>query len=1132
LFTLLLPGDLVARLQDTSPRIQITQLDALEREGRIYELKESARAAAEQEPQNPAVLGHLARINDVFGDHAAEAYERWADALVRSGASQPTIRQTLERGVLVALRDGDQERAQRLAGRLSPDSRFSRLSNVDQVAPSAPGLTIPGGTAALARVVEMEGSVPASRFMAEYARAILRRGNQTPASRKPFEDRLKRYFDVVRTLLSYGRPGSDETEIVLDSTNPNGIDRTSRILATIGWRFRAVPGGAVLVELAAGAENGERQQIGSAVGIDEADMKLTLEAKKPFALRLRHERVPTVLDPSFWEKLTANPVTPSRGLMEDMIYDPRVAGLYVALSNMNDETRQAVLAAFPTEELLLWTRQLSFYGSSLSIERGRLVLPGGAEATDPWTKLVVADPTQIRLFIRNLTKKDGGKLFAFYHALSGLPLQNQRFFARSASRLSRFYKAFPFSDERALGRGLFLHKEDQFARLAREIPLDANGNVRFPGSDRVWMVTKTDASENIADLQTLLERASRVRTRDAEDEILLDMLEREYENDLHQKFRRIQAFLAAVRIDAHRLQPMDETMALVLAQKYGNYESMFPYFSEVTELTGAQAFSLFQAAKRLETFSGVELNTALGEFHSLLKLVSLLHEVKAIPDAKAAELFSGICNSFARISTAREVARASFDRIEAILHEINGTPGGDADKRLAQAFAGQDKSMQFMFQGLSRSVNLAEANKHRMREVLRLQGIVPLEVLVQGYRAALKWTDGIDAQSLAQIEGSLPDIVEIAPTGRNKLPKDVAEMVLIGRPAELASLVQKLRKQVEATKTSSKDVAKLADDFISELSPFLKTTLTGWIYAYYLSPTDLAVASNPYFTRSHIFGDSKIGGYWPKAGLEESPVGSRIRGGFAQIGFALSGVAATAMDPSISVSPYHAAAMQLTAVRSVPWNVVEARTIHLAALRVRLGREFIVQAALSDPLRDLLENATLGALGQARRHEMLNAVSIRDVSHAVSLLTASDLFFLADSFISTSADRGNSEVLVSAYTRELQLVPLQQIDYFGGIHTETAGCTHPHLVNSPPYEDYAEHFSPTPLAERMSDILLEVVESADRIALPVEAVGLLAESAVREFFRQTRSTPREDWRSAAHAMRAIDMSTFDMLERR
>ena len=1121
-------GSLAGRFQDLpASRISIAELDALEREGKIFELREKVQAAAEAEPQDSAVLGHLARISDAFGDHSGEAYERWTDALRRTGASPSGVVQALERGVVVALRDGEVERARRMSALLGPNSRFSQLLPERAAAiPEGSGLSIPGGTATLAEIAQVDPSAPASRFMAEYARAILRRNNIGEQERRLFEDRLKRYFDVMRTLVAYGRADSEQTEIRLDTANPTGIDRTEKILAVLGWQLRRLPKGGLLIELAPGAENGERQQFGSAAGIDEADMKLTLESGKPFVLRLRHERVPVLIDLPFWEKLAAKKGVPARGLLEEMIYNPRVTGLYVALSSMNEETRRAILNVTPSEELLDRTKQLSFYGASISIENGRLLLPGGAEAIDAWTKLVEADPSQIRAFLKNLERKDGGKLFAYYHALAVLPLPNQRFFTRNASRLARFYKVFPFSDEKSLDGGLFVKKDDQFARLAREIPLDAKGNVRFPGSERVWMVAK-EGSENLDDLQNLLQSARNLRTPDAEDEILLDLLEREYDNEMHRKFRLIQNFLAVVRIEAHRRQPMDETMALVLAQNYAKYEAVYAYFAELPELTGQQATSFFRAARVLEGFKGAELETALGEFDSLLKLISLLQGTGALSEPKSAELFGMVCLNFARIKAPSQVPSVAFDSVEGILREIRRGSEEDADERLANAFAGQEMPRQFAYRGAIRSVNPGDANKRRMREVLRLQAIVPLESLLRTYRAALQLTRGIDAQSLTQIEANLGSIVEIVPTAAEKLPNDFAESILIGRPSELASVTRKLKKQLEEKEPSTKNVSRLANELIGELHPFLKTTLTGWIYAYYLSPADLAVASNRYFVRSHVFNEPTVKDYWPKVRLQPSPAGLRLLGGFAQVGATFGAVAATAVDSSDSISQNHAATFQLGAIRSIPWHVVDGRSIHLTALRIRLGREFIVQAAFSEPLRNLLAGVTVGVVGPARRYDLLNAVSARDVSHALSLLTATDFFVLADSLIRGPGDKGNSSSLLSAYASEVRVVPENQMNYFGGIHTETAGCTHPHLFTSPSYEEYADNFSPTPLAERMSGILLEVVESADRLALPIEAFGLMSEDVVRQYFKQTRSTPREDWLSAVQAMRTLDLSTLD-----
>src|SRR5574339_908710 len=135
---LISPGALAGRFQNLSvSRITIPELDALERDGKVYELREQAQRASEANPQNPAVLGHLARIRDSFGDQAAEVYERWAEALSGTGAPQAARTQALERGVVVALRDGDDDTAARLSARLGPNSPFSRLATPEAVVASA-----------------------------------------------------------------------------------------------------------------------------------------------------------------------------------------------------------------------------------------------------------------------------------------------------------------------------------------------------------------------------------------------------------------------------------------------------------------------------------------------------------------------------------------------------------------------------------------------------------------------------------------------------------------------------------------------------------------------------------------------------------------------------------------------------------------------------------------------------------------------------------------------------------------------------------------------------------------------------------------------------------------------------------
>jgi hypothetical protein len=137
-------------------------------------------------------------------------------------------------------------------------------------------------------------------------------------------------------------------------------------------------------------------------------------------------------------------------------------------------------------------------------------------------------------------------------------------------------------------------------------------------------------------------------------------------------------------------------------------------------------------------------------------------------------------------------------------------------------------------------------------------------------------------------------------------------------------------------------------------------------------------------------------------------------------------------------------------------------------------------------------------------------------------LSNTDLLFLADALAGSSASANAGGPVHKALERETRIVSWEQSNYFGGLHPMTDGCAFPHLARLAPYEEYEPLQLPDPLAERLSDILLYVAESADRIGLPVQALALLTEPAVRQFSAQVKMSSISDWRSALQAMRAID----------
>src|SRR5262245_10015942 len=1107
-----------------SLKFHLMKIDLLEKEDRIFEWRYAVREAAELFPDDEAVLQRLAKVSDVFGDHGGEAYERWAAAMERDGRPRAEIQSVLERGLTVALRDSEQERADRLSKKLIPFNSPS-LPSVKASIPGRSTVLIPGGIRGLAEAVEIDPTVPASRFVTEYCRAILQRAARLTPDREKFKNRVRLYEHTVQSLKTFGRNTNKGTVIPIDIDTNQNFERAQKILNLLGWRIvRAKEN--VLLEIGLDEDAAVRQTFPSALGIDELSMKNRLENGQTVTFTILDDQAALIFDEPYWFTAILRQPRPGRSLLEEMLENPQVARLYMGLASMNDETQRAVVLATNPDELLKQSQRLSFYGSSIAIEDGRIVLPGGDQAAGAWNRLVEATPDRTAQFFEHLIRKDNGKLLAYYYSLAGLPQDHQRFLTRTPQRLSAFYKVFPFADEISLKANAFSRREDSFVRMAQELPLDGDGNILFPGSERVWTIAK-GGSQTISDVQKLAKRIRQASSPDAEDEILLSMLSQKNEI-ASRKVSQIENFLAVARIDAHRKQPMDEVMALTLSQMYGKYRAIFPYFAALSSLNSDHVTTFASAAERIEKVDQAEMNTVLGEFHSLIQLIIMLKEAGKLSDQKSAELFSFVAGKFAAATTTVDFTQATFDSAENIL-DVAGKPRAeDADAFLLRAFSGESAPLEFWLDGRLHSVDLPLKNKKRISEVLRLQSISPLDALLRTYRAAQSLTRAPEASAFAEIELNAPKLLEVTEGPEDKLPDSLRREIMVEKPAEVMRTIGKLKKEF-SIEQPSKEIPKLATRLIEELNPFLKTTLVGWIYAFYFSPQDLAIAGDRYLVRRHIFYDRYRRRYWmeTRSATDVQSTGSYLTGGFTQMASAVAYMAKTKVevDDSIATNAAEDAVVTagLAAVRSVPWNQVAERSMHLTALKLRLGREFVVRSAFDVELRKELARSSIGLVGLRRRSDLLQALGEYEVSEALSQLSNADFFFLADALSASPLSRRAQSILTDAIAHETTVVQPNQVDYFGGMHPGIDGCTQPHFTRLAPYEEYENFLFVDPIAERLSDVLLYAADAADRLGLPVQGLALLAEPVVQQFSMQLKMSHSKDWQSAIEAMRSIDL---------
>lgn len=294
----------------------------------------------------------------------------------------------LERGLIVALRDGEREVADRLSEKLS---RFGSvyLPSVKTSVPGPSTILVPGGIRGMAEAVEIAVTVAPSRFVAEYARAIL----QGTASlvREKFKNRVRLYEQTIKSLKTLGRENNDGTEISIDIRTNQGFDHAQKILHLLGWRIVRAKNN-VLIEIGIDEDAAVRQTFASALGIDELSIKQQLEDGQTVTFTILDERASVVFDEPFWFSAILRQPQLRRSLLEEMLENPQVTRLYMALAGMNDETRRAVVSSINPDELLKQSQRLSFYGSSIAIEAGRVVLPGGDQAAGAWNKLAEVSP--------------------------------------------------------------------------------------------------------------------------------------------------------------------------------------------------------------------------------------------------------------------------------------------------------------------------------------------------------------------------------------------------------------------------------------------------------------------------------------------------------------------------------------------------------------------------------------------------------------------------------------------------------------------------------------------------------------------------------------------------------------------
>ncbi len=1113
------------RAAPKSAPLHLIKAEAEQKQGQWYLARRTLEQAT-RTLRDESLLRKAAEVEDTFGPSAGKAYADWIEFLEETQPQAAEYSRALERGLLVSLREGQTDRAEWFADRLRRAGRPDFVSWLGRSAPDhTHGIWVPGGLPALMYVARGKEDVPPSQFLVEYARTILlyvEAANQETG--KSYRERLSRYFRDVLALERFGKRTGGRVTVSLSANNQESRVMTEAVLKLLGWELRDRNGQPV-VEAAEGESASERQITASALRVDQVAMQRALQAGRPFVIELTDGWAPVLLDESALRGELFSQRWPAGGLPEALTRLPALARFYIALHAMDERSASVLLAGISLKRLVREYADLLFLCSSaLKVSDDNAIVPGGAAAEPIWQQLVGANPAQPPLFFRALLEKDKGKALVFLYLLAQLRPMHQRFFTQSASRLRQFYELFRDSPDVQFGiPGRW--RLAPFVDFLAAAPLDSGGHVRLPGSPGVWMLAKGQSTS--ADQTTrLLDRLSEANLAGSEEQVLLRLAGTRYTVDA-QPALELENYMAVVRLEAHRRQPLDERSALLLAQQYVRFMDAWPHFAVLTGLGYAEFESLFALLENMGGYEHVTLNQRMGQIYALIELLCLAAQSGKLDEKESTAIFGRLCERFAAAQTAADLTGTSLDIVREILNRSAGVaPQADPDEAMRCLLLDPPSPVAVDLSGANIRVDAGKERHEDYKRVLELQRVTPLSALFAMSDAC---------RNLAAGRGAAAEQIEILEKNQSRLLAVAVPDSFQSRGLEKKNLTIFRAEEVAATirdlglalrQGTGKKVSELARDLLARINPQVTVALAGIVYAYYLRSYDLLVSEDPLFLRKHQYIDLSSQAEEPKPfpapGLEKGePTGTTLIGCFAGFSTVAGMVAETGVRSADACSEEFVL-HQLGAIRATRWGQVKDDDLRLVGLRVRAAREWIVLSAGFAEPRAELADATIGLLSLARRSDLLAALDRRDWKVVWSAVTLSDLISLADEYLERFKLDPHPSPVFSALRRCVAGKDGSRLHWLGPTLGPINNCSEPHLMRLAPYEHFEGFLQPARIAARSSEFKLYLAEFFDRNGLPANLMAAVAEPLALQLFRGLRITDLRDWYSVQVAFSRLD----------
>jgi Flp pilus assembly protein TadD len=1095
------------RAVPASARLIAIEVDALSATGRIDRAREVLREACAR-LADAELFQRAADFEDRYGASAPKYYRGLVEALQRNGEPEAKWKPAAERGLRASIRS-----ASELCG------WFAKVLNTDRCGPApaskeAPSVPAPGGVAAVLFAARGPERSSPEAFLADYSRTLTQYLKIKSAASEAYRDRLQEYFGLLADLVRMGRREGQKTIVRLSLEDRNTARATERVLSLIGWRTRR-EAGKIVVEPAIKGGRARRQDLASALAIDLAEMQDRLQAGAEFLLEISDEAVPVFPAEKMWQDQFFPGQRYNGGLLEAMTRHPQMAELYSALANMERGSAEVLVQSIGMKTLAEnYAPLLSLYSSSLQLSGGRVEVPGGDAAAPIWASLTKVQPSNPGRFLRALIDKDDGRLLRFYFQLSQLDTRRQRFFTASQRRTVAFYEAFRDSDQVG-SRRTRVFGSASIEDLFRELPIDAEGRLEFPGGPEVWMVAKAK-SDSVQTTERRLAKLSRVTTPEVEDEILLKLIDKDYgQNKVH--YEAWQNLLAVLRVEEAQGEPLDENSALLLAEKFSSTQGLYGYFTELKGLKAAHYRAIFGFAEKVRTLNFEEANLAAGLFHSMLYLAAMAERNGRLDSSKVAGLVLDFATALNRAQTPGERTRAALQSLAAYLPAVGADPVPASLKDiLITVTAGPGISL------AGHTVNPGEAERRSYDRVLELQNVPRLDELLELHRALTRLSGGEDpGRSAASIVEAAKVLREPELPRTVKLPDYLKKMLEAGSPGRLLSLNKELQKKA-AQKKPPKDISKMAAEYWEALGFRTLLALSGQAYAAHFRADDLLIAEDPLLLRKHVYvtPDSTDREFFPPGSLEiaSSGLGSYGLGSLDGIA-SISGAAGAASMRNLSRGIAPVAAALLGSVRTTNWQAATPQLLRATVVQLHAAQDWLALAADDGRIMDAVAGSAYGLISLSRRARLLVGLRKHDWCAVWSSFSLTDLVSLAVRLRQSVPPDAAKTPAIEAF---LEQRALPGADCLGPALPTLRRHMTPSLLELPPYEDAAAEMYPIYLAERAAEFKVYLARIFAIEGLPAEGLPAVAEAAARAVLGDIQMADPRDWPSVLDAFASFD----------